>query len=72
MLFCCQDSCLATGSTAQERNTRRQEEIESLKEAGCDCSMRKGFVVLTASSANAVSDRMLAFITLPGCRPPRH
>jgi len=27
------DSCLATGSTAQERNTRRQEEIESLKEA---------------------------------------
>ena len=28
-----QDSCLATGSTAQERNARRQEEIESLKEA---------------------------------------
>ena len=49
MIFRCQDSCLATGSTAQERNARRQEEIESLKEAGCDGGMRKGSLVLTAS-----------------------
>lgn len=27
------DSCLATGSTAQERAARRAEEIQSLKEA---------------------------------------